>query len=117
MTRSKNKYGAKKTLVGDILFDSGLEARGWKELKLLEAAKEISELQRQIAFIMIVAGKKICKWTVDYTFIQDGQKIARDAKGVIARDVIIRKKLAEALYPEWRFQFWPMKVKKSGRRK
>lgn len=103
----RNKYGAVKTLVEGVLFDSKLEARGWKELLLEQSVGLISELQRQVPFFIKVAGKKICKWTVDYTFIRDGQHVARDAKGVIARDVVIRKKLAEALYPEWRFEFWP----------
>ena len=43
-----------KTLDG-IEFDSRKEARRWEELKLLERAKEISNLQRQVKYILIPA--------------------------------------------------------------
>ena len=40
---SRNKYGAKKTIVGDVKFDSKKEAQRWMELQLLERAGEISD--------------------------------------------------------------------------
>jgi len=50
---SRNKYGAKKTVVGDIKFDSKKEANRFMELQLLERAGEISDLQRQVKVELI----------------------------------------------------------------
>ena len=44
----KSKYGAKKTVVGDIKFDSKREANRWMELQMLERSGAISNLQRQV---------------------------------------------------------------------
>ena len=40
---SRNKYGAKKTIVGDVKFDSKTEAQRWIELQLLERAGDMSD--------------------------------------------------------------------------
>ena len=41
------KYHNKKTIVQGITFDSKLEAKRFQELKLLERAREIEDLQLQ----------------------------------------------------------------------
>lgn len=46
----RSKYGAVKTLVDGIKFDSKAEARRYYELKLLQQAGEISELELQPKF-------------------------------------------------------------------
>ena len=49
----RNKYHARKCKVGDEVFDSRKEMRRWNELIILEKAGEISELKRQVKFILI----------------------------------------------------------------
>ena len=44
------KYGAKKTTVNGITFDSKLEAERYQQLMLLEKAGEISQLHLQVEF-------------------------------------------------------------------
>ena len=56
-----NKYGAKKTLVGDQRFDSQAEAKRYTELKLLERAKKIKGLNKQDPFTLKVGTKVIGK--------------------------------------------------------
>ena len=54
MVRSfrRNKYRAKPEIVDEIRFASGREAKRYRELKLLERAGEISELELQPKFIL-----------------------------------------------------------------
>lgn len=48
------KYGNQKTRTSDgILHDSRKEALRWTQLQLLERAGEISDLKRQVEFILI----------------------------------------------------------------
>lgn len=46
----KSKYGNKKIIVDGIVFHSRKEANRYCELKLLERAKEICDLQLQVKF-------------------------------------------------------------------
>ena len=48
-----NKYRNKKIEVDGIVFDSKKEANRYRELKLLEDAGEIINLQRQVKFLLI----------------------------------------------------------------
>jgi len=94
-----NKYKNTKTIVDGIEFDSRKEAARYKELKLLEAAGEISNLERQVKFVLIptqrepdfvgVRGgikkgkviEKECSYLADFVYIQDGEVIVEDVKG------------------------------------
>ena len=49
----KSKYGAKKTVIDGITFDSKKEARRYSELRMMEKAGTIANLQRQVKFTLI----------------------------------------------------------------
>ncbi|MBQ2175640.1 MAG: DUF1064 domain-containing protein, partial [Alphaproteobacteria bacterium] len=51
----KRKYNNKKIIVDGIKFDSKKEALRYKELKMLEKAGIISNLQRQVKYTLIPA--------------------------------------------------------------
>lgn len=55
MKRQHSKYHAQKVKVGNIEFDSKKEAQRWAELRLLERAGKIKDLQRQVRFELIPA--------------------------------------------------------------
>lgn len=101
---SRNKYGAKKTVVGDITFDSKKEASRWVELQLLERAKEISDLKRQVKVELIGqhrplltrTGRKM-KLTFDFTYIENSVLIYEDVKGMPTRDYEVRVAVARAM--------------------
>lgn len=101
---TRNKYGAKKTVVGEIKFDSKKEAQRWIELQLLERAGEISDLQRQVKVELIGqhrplytrTGRKM-KLTFDFSYIEDGVLIYEDAKGYPTRDYEVRVAVARAM--------------------
>ena len=117
----RSKYGARKTVVDGITFDSKKEANRYRELKLLERAGEICCLRLQVPFELIPAqyeetgevytkgaskgqpkrGKCIEKAVVyraDFVYTEDGRQIVEDAKGMPTKDYIIKRKLFRQLY-------------------
>lgn len=98
----KSKYYAKKIKVDGIEFDSKKEANRYLELKLLERAEKIKNLQMQVPFVLIPAQyeevieytpkthkeKKVKKliekklrYVADFVYEQDGKIIVEDVKG------------------------------------
>ncbi|MDE5581824.1 MAG: DUF1064 domain-containing protein [Treponemataceae bacterium] len=59
IVRTGNKFHAKKIEIDGIKFDSQKEAARWQELKLLEKAGEICELERQPRFLLIPKHRKV----------------------------------------------------------
>lgn len=55
---STNKYYARKVEVDGITFDSHKEANRYQELKILERAGEITDLQMQVPFELIPAQRE-----------------------------------------------------------
>ena len=99
---SANKYGNKKIEVDGIAFDSKKEALRYFELKIMEQAGEITDLQMQKEFELIPAqyetferyGKtgnrlqdgtrcieKSCVYKADFVYIKDGELVVEDVKG------------------------------------
>jgi len=101
---SRNKYGAKKTQVGGVKFDSKKEALRWMELQMLEKAGEISDLQRQVkvqlmgqyAPIYTRTGRKM-KLTFDFSYTEDGVPVYEESKGYPTRDYEVRVAVARAM--------------------
>lgn len=54
----RNKYGARKIEEDGETFDSRKEYRRWRELLLLERAGEISQLRRQVKYVLIPAQRE-----------------------------------------------------------
>ena len=95
------KYGNRKTVVDGITFDSRKEATRFAELKLLQRAGEIFDLQRQVPFTLIPKqtrdGKVIerpCVYKADFVYKdKDGTEVVEDVKGVCTKEYRIKKKL------------------------
>lgn len=85
------KYGNRKTTVDGLTFDSAREARRWAELRLLERAGEITDLERQVRIRLIGAdGEPIrfrpsnrpATYVADFTYRdRSGREVIEDAKG------------------------------------
>ena len=106
-----SKYRNRKTIRGGIQYDSVKESRRHAELLQLERAGEISELARQVKYILIPAqyepdiigpkggtkrGKLIERevaYIADFVYMQDGKLVVEDTKGVRTKDYIIKRKL------------------------
>jgi hypothetical protein len=97
-----SKYGAIKTEVDGITFASRAEANRYSELKLLEAAGEISRLELQPKYPLVVNGVKVAEYRGDFLYIQDGHKVLEDVKGAhksAAYTIFrVKKKLMLACY-------------------
>ena len=83
-----------------MTFDSVKEYRRFCELRLLERAGAITELERQVKFELIpsqrIAGKVVeraCAYIADFVYMENGKKVVEDTKGFRTPDYIIKRKL------------------------
>lgn len=80
-----NKYGAKKTEVDGIVFDSQKEAMRWCELKLMERGGMIRELKRQMRVELIPKTDKYraVNYVADFEYrdAKTGLVVYEDVKG------------------------------------
>ena len=53
MPKKSSKYGNKKIEYNGEVFDSKKEYKRWCELKLLERAGKISDLKRQVKYVLM----------------------------------------------------------------
>lgn len=94
-----NKYGAKKTVVDGITFDSRAEARYYVQLKLREQAGEVGgvELQRPFA-VLGPKGELITTYKADFAFwdfTEDRFRVI-DVKGVETPVFRLKRKMVKA---------------------
>lgn len=107
----RSKYGSKKVTIDGITFDSQKEARRFRELSLLERAGKVTDLKRQVTFLLIPCqyepdtigvrggvkrGKLIereVSYVADFVYTEDGKQIVEDTKGFKTKDYIIKRKL------------------------
>lgn len=100
-----NKYRNRKIVIDNIKFDSVLEANRYRELKLLQRAKEISNLRLQVPFLLQESFKKNGKthrkieYIADFVYEENGQIIVEDTKGMKTETFKIKQKLFEYKYP------------------
>lgn len=112
MPISRNKYKNKKITVDGKVFDSVREHRRYEQLKTLEKAGYISDLQTQVKFVLIPAqyvessetdkkgrpikGKLLereCSYIADFVYLQNGEKVVEDTKGFKTKDYILKRKM------------------------
>lgn len=115
--RNGTKYNATKVTIDGITFDSRREAKRYQELKLLERAGEIRDLELQKEFELIpnqyaadttttlkngkekvVKGKLLerkCVYRADFTYadVKSGETVVEDAKGFHTKEYTIKRKL------------------------
>lgn len=105
------KYGNRKAYAAGQEFDSKKEACRYAELLILEKAGVITDLQKQVKFVLIPTqrepdtigarggihkGKlleKECSYVADFVYKQDGEIIVEDTKGFRTTEYIIKRKL------------------------
>ena len=109
-SQPKSKYGAQKTVVNGVEYDSKKESKRGQELEYLEKIGKISNLQRQVKFELQPAftnnvGEKIrsITYVADFVYEDDGQKIVEDSKGFRTKEYVLKKKMFQFKYPEYKF--------------
>lgn len=114
MLKPQNKYHNNPTYRNGIKFSSAKEARRYGELLLMQRAGVISDLQRQVKYVLIPAqydtfersgnngqrlkdGKKLIErelsYIADFVYHEDGKLVVEDTKGFRTKDFIIKRKL------------------------
>jgi hypothetical protein len=113
----RTKYHSKKVVYDGQTFDSKKEMARYRDLRLLERAGAISDLQCQVKFVLIPAqrepdsvdyskskkGRKVKGKLIEqevayyadfvYTDRRTGQVVVEDAKGVRTTEYIIKRKM------------------------
>ena len=76
-------------------FDSVAEYHRWGCLRLLERAGAIKDLKRQVKYELIPkqSGERACNYIADFTYIENGELVVEDVKGVRTDAYKIKKKL------------------------
>lgn len=98
--RRPSKYNAVKTIVDGITFDSKREAARYGELKLLEKAGFIRnlELQPQFEFKLNSDGPVLFRYKADFRYFEGSVRVAEDVKGVETAVFKLKRKLIEAAF-------------------
>lgn len=110
------KYGAKKVQIDGIVFDSKKEATRYCELKLMERAGQIKNLELQKPFELIPSqrepstmsktgkeklGRVIenpVRYVADFVYMENGKTVVEDTKGFRTKDYVIKRKLMLYVY-------------------
>lgn len=102
-----SKYGARKTMVDNIRFDSAAEARYYSNLKLRKAAKDIIDFELQPVFVLVEPFRKNgkhyrgIKYKADFRIEHlDGSVEIVDVKGVKTDVYRMKKTLFEKKFPD-----------------
>ena len=96
-----SKYGNRKVITEDGVFDSRREFKRWCELKLLQRGGQIRGLSRQVPFVVIPKqrgedGKLIeheAKYIADFVYEENGKTVVEDTKGMRTPEYILKRKL------------------------
>lgn len=95
------KYLNRKTVVDGITFDSAKEAARYEQLRLLEKAGHIRDLECQPAFPFVVNGHKIGTYKADFRYRQHDAVVVEDVKSPPTRKLPVYRlklKLLKALH-------------------
>ena len=101
-----NKFRNKPQVVDGVRFDSKRELRQWGELQILERAGKISQLERQIAYVLApsvkIEGEKrrrpALRYTADFRYVEGGQTVVADSKGHADEAFRIRQHLMKSVH-------------------
>lgn len=103
-----NKYSNKKVILDDIKFDSKREGNRYMELKILEKAGLIKELELQKEFELQPSFKKNGKtyrkitYKADFYYFDNhlNRYVVEDVKGFKTDVYSLKKKMFEYKYPD-----------------
>lgn len=97
-----SKYKAIKEVVDGITFASRKEARRYRQLKLLERAREIQGLELQVSYPLIKKSKygREIKYIADFVYLENGKTIVEDvkSKATVTPVYRLKKRLMQELY-------------------
>lgn len=102
--KKRSKYGAEKTWIDGICFDSKLEANYYLYLKKLLAEKQIAGFARQCRFVLSEGTDKdnrAIEYVSDWIVLHlNGTYEIIDNKGMETKEFIMKKKMFKNKYPD-----------------
>lgn len=99
--KKQSKYRNHKVEVDGFTFDSKAEAIRWWDLRQMERAGEITDLERQVRLPLIVNGVKVGTYIPDFRYRSgDGQIVIEDVKSEPTKTPVYRlkKRMVAAIY-------------------
>lgn len=108
--KKKLKYNNVRTEVDGIWFSSQKEAGRYCELKFLEKAGQIANLQLQVRFEICpkrYGNRRARYYVADFVYEENCKKVIEDTKSKITRKnslYSLKKALVLANYPEYEFR-------------
>lgn len=100
---SRKKFNNKPTFVDEIRFDSKKEAQRYVDLKWLEKAGQIHNLELQPSFDLMVNGVKVGRYVADFRYLDlsNNETIVEDVKSPATKTPVYRlkKKIMAAQNP------------------
>src|ERR1700686_35556 len=95
----RNKYGAKKTELNGIRYDSMFEASVAGDLELRKKAGEIVKIERQVPLELRIYGKLWRTWKIDFVVtLVDGSREFIEAKGMELPDFKMKRVFFEMVF-------------------
>lgn len=105
-----SKYHSRKVEVDGEVFDSVKEYRRYCELSLMERAGAITDLERQVKFVLLPAQyapvfdaktkkwkdkciERECSYYADFVYKENGEKVVEDTKGFRTPEYRVKKKM------------------------
>lgn len=101
LSKPKNKYRAKKTIVDGETFDSKREAFIYHEFKMMERAGMIRKLRRQPKYSLVVNDIEVATYKPDFDYYEKGALHVVDVKSeptAKKRDFVLVRKLMRACH-------------------
>jgi hypothetical protein len=101
--KKSSKFGAKKTIVDGITFDSKWESERYGQLRAMERGGIVTDLKLQVKYDIVINDIKICKYISDFVYkeeLPNGEikEIVEDAKGFETPEFKLKKKLMKAVH-------------------
>jgi len=95
-----SKYGANKTWVNGICFDSKGEAEYYQDLLFRMLAGDIVGIGRQVEFILLDGDGTVIKYKADFVvWFPDGRAEVHEFKGMELPAWLLKEKLFRARFP------------------
>lgn len=103
---AKSKYKNQATTLDGIWFHSKREANRYAELKLLEQAGQIADLELQPKYSIDVGGVHVCDYVADFRYTEElptpggtiRETIVEDAKGFRTDVYKLKRRLMQAVF-------------------
>lgn len=100
------KYNSKSVIIDGHRFPSKLEANRYLELKLLQKAGKIQNLELQPTFVLQPAFRKngisyrAITYKADFRYTMNGKTVIEDTKGYKTEGYALKKKMFEYRFPD-----------------